>query len=155
MGFGEYHHWNYGEVLKEKPNYVAYVAMESERMGAPRKLFQEWLQGEKGQWAYRRNLAEGENPNALVEPNTMLEKRKIKRERGEECWRGTPMYRLMRGDLEALEDQERENERIWQKEKESARELGKVKGEVEQFRERLGDRNGWACLPSGKFLDSW
>ena len=96
------------EVLKEKPNYIAYIAMESERTSGPKKLFLEWLQGKQCQWAHRRNLEEGENPNALVEPNTMLGKRKIKREREEECWRGTSTYRLMRGYLEALEDQERE-----------------------------------------------
>ena len=25
MGFGEYHHWTYGKVLEEKPNYATYV----------------------------------------------------------------------------------------------------------------------------------
>ena len=59
MGFGEYHHWTYERVLKEKPNYIAYVAMESERTSVPQKMFQEWLQGRKGQRAHRRNLEEG------------------------------------------------------------------------------------------------
>ena len=154
MGFGEYHHWAYGKVLKGKPNYIAYISMESERTSVPRKLFQERLQWKKGQWAYRRNLEEGGNPNALVEPNTMMGKRKIKRERGEECWRGASMYRLMRVDLEALEYQERENERRRQKEQERAGELGRVKEEVEQFHERLGHVKGGTCLPSEKLLDS-
>ena len=70
----------------------------------------------------------GGDPNAIAEPNTMLAKRKIKRERGDECWRGTSMCRLMRGDLEALEDHERENERSRQKEQERAMELGQVTG---------------------------
>ena len=56
-------------------------------MGARRgKLFQERLQGKKGHWAYRRNLEEGEDTNALVEPKTMLGKRKIKRGKEEEYW---------------------------------------------------------------------
>ena len=60
MGFGEYHHWAYERVLKEKPNYIAYVRMESERRRVPQTLFQERLQEKKGQWAYQRNLEEGE-----------------------------------------------------------------------------------------------
>ena len=71
------------EVLKEKPNYIAYVAMESERTSVPQKMFQEWLQGRKGQRAHRRNLEEGGGIMELEEPKTMMGKRKIKRERGE------------------------------------------------------------------------
>ena len=29
MGFGEYHHWTYGKVLEEKPNYATYVCAGS------------------------------------------------------------------------------------------------------------------------------
>ena len=47
MGFGEYHHWAYGRVIREKTNYVAYIGMESERMGAPQKLLPEWLHGQE------------------------------------------------------------------------------------------------------------
>ena len=64
------------------------------------------------------------------------------------------MYRLMRGDLEALEDQERENDRSRQKEQERAIELEQVKEEVEQFHERLGNTKGRTCLPTEKYLDS-
>ena len=64
------------------------------------------------------------------------------------------MYRLMRGDLEALEDQKRENERSRQKEQERAGELGQVTEEVDQFHERLGDRKGRTCLPSEIFFGS-
>ena len=77
MGFGEYHHWAYGGVIREKPNYVAYVGMESERVSAPRKLRHEWLQGEKSHWAYRRISGEGENP--IEDAKKMFGKRKIKR----------------------------------------------------------------------------
>ena len=44
MGFGEYHHWHYGSVVREKPNYAAYLGMESERISEPQKQFQEWMQ---------------------------------------------------------------------------------------------------------------
>ena len=64
------------------------------------------------------------------------------------------MYRLVRGDLEALEDQERENERGRQKEQERAKELEQVKEEVEQFHEGLGNVKGGTFLPSEKLLDS-
>ena len=64
------------------------------------------------------------------------------------------MYRKMRGDLEALEDQERENERRRQKELERAKELEQLKEEVGRFRERLGNVKGEACLPPEKLLDS-
>ena len=52
MGFGEYHHWPYGSVMRGKPNYASYVGMESERISEPQKQFQEWLQKKKGHLSY-------------------------------------------------------------------------------------------------------
>ena len=93
MGFGEYHRWAYGEVMKERPNYVANVAMESERTSVPRKLLQEWLQGRKCQWSHQRILEGG--GNALSEPKTMLGERKIKRENEVEHWRESSLARFL------------------------------------------------------------
>ena len=39
MGFGEYHHWSYERVLKEQPNYAAYIAMGGGRRGEKQVRF--------------------------------------------------------------------------------------------------------------------
>ena len=78
MGFGEYRHWSYGRMMREKPNYAAYVGMESERVAEPQKQFQEWIQKEKGHWSYLEKIEEGGNP--LAKSKTMVGKRQIKRE---------------------------------------------------------------------------
>ena len=52
------------------------------------------------------------------------------------------MYRLMGGDPEALEEQERDNERIRLKEQERANKVGQEKEEIGNFHERLGNVKG-------------
>ena len=39
MGLGEYHHWSYERVLKEQPNYAAYIAMGGGRRGEKQVRF--------------------------------------------------------------------------------------------------------------------
>ena len=95
MGFGEYRHWPYGRVLKGKPNYVAYIGMESGRRGELQVRSQEWLQEKKQ--TYQRNLAEDEGPNELGEPETMPEQRMLDKERADTHWQESYLYRLLGG----------------------------------------------------------
>ena len=67
----------------------------------------------------------------------------------EEYWRCTSMYRLLSGDHEALEEHERENERIRQKEQEWVNELAQKKEEIEN-----NNIEGSTCIQSEKHLDS-
>ena len=59
------------------------------------------------------------------------------------------MYRLLSGYPEALDEQERENERIRQKEQEWANELEQKMEEIEN-----NNSEERTCLPSGEHLDS-
>ena len=64
------------------------------------------------------------------------------------------MYRLMSGDPDALEEKERDNERIRLKVQERADKLAQSKGEIWNPHERLGDMKGGACLPPEKHFGS-
>ena len=64
------------------------------------------------------------------------------------------MYRLLSGDHEALEENDRDNERIRLKEQERANKLEQEKEEIGNSDERLGNATGGTCPPSEKHLDS-
>ena len=64
------------------------------------------------------------------------------------------MYRLLSGGPEALEAQERDNERGRLKEQERANKLEQEKEEIENPHERLGNAKDRTCLPPEKHLDS-
>ena len=63
----------------EKPNYLEYIGMEGGRGNEAQVCFQEWVQDKK--WNYQRNLADDEDPSELEEPKTMLEQRRLEKER--------------------------------------------------------------------------
>ena len=86
MGFGEYRHWSYERVVEEKPNYVAYIAMGSGGRNAKQVRFQEWLQDKKGLWNFQRNLAGNADTDTLADPKTILERRKLEKERMGKRW---------------------------------------------------------------------
>ena len=44
IGFGEYYYWAYVEVLKQKPNYVAYICTERGGACAGQQKFKEWVE---------------------------------------------------------------------------------------------------------------
>ena len=149
MGFGEYHHWPYGRVLKGKPNYVAYIAMGSGRRNEMQVRFQELLQDKKGCWNYQRNLAENEDPDTLGEPKTMPERRMLEKKRIDKHWQESFLYRLLRGDPDSLEEQGRNNEQRRMKEKDRTNEQSLLGGIV-NIQERINEENGRTFLQSEK-----
>ena len=136
----------------EKPNYLEYIGMEGGRGNEAQVCFQEWVQDKK--WNYQRNLADDEDPSELEEPKTMLEQRMLDKERAGKHWQESFLCRLFRGDTDALEEKERNNERIRVKEQEWINEQIRLMGDIVNFQERTKEESGGTCLPSHIWLVS-
>ena len=97
MGFGEYHHWAYGNVLTEKPNYVTYVCAGGGRSSEAQKHSQEWIK-----------LKEDRIEQEVLASSNEHEARPEVKDLGMTY---SGLQRMMDGDPIALEEQRLRNER--------------------------------------------
>ena len=67
MNFGEYHDWAYGEIHRDRPQYEAYICMESKDSSDERRQFREWAT-----LKVYGNQADGRTNNNRLEGRTCL-----------------------------------------------------------------------------------